>query len=313
MKFGKEIKAGLIALASIVGFVLMYQFTKGKNFWSSENTYYVKYQDVQGLAPSTPVSINGIRVGQVDKIQPVSDPQKGFYSIVTILVDDEFEFSDQTTAEIFKPDLMGKYEVKLNINYQGEMLKNGDYIQGKAETSMINELTSQVGPLKDQLQSVLKRVDSLSNNANKVFDERNRAEIKMLLGNLNRTTTAFEGLGKSTNALVSTNDKKIASLLNNADKTMNSANNAINEYGKLANELDVQKLNQTVASLDQTVKSLNTVMTSINNGEGSLGKLMKDENLYNNLEATTKNLNGLVEDLKENPKKYINISIFGKK
>lgn len=313
MKFGKEIKAGIIALASIVGFVLMYQFTKGKSFWSSDNTYYVKYQDVQGLEPSTPVSINGIRVGQVDKIQPVSDPQKGFYSIVTLLVDDEFQFSDQTTAEIFKPDLMGKNEVKLNINYQGKTLKDGDYIQGKAASSMMNELTSQVGPLKDQLQSVLKRVDSLSNNANKIFDEQNRAEIKMLLGNLNRTATAFEGLGKSTNALVTTNDKKIASLLNNADKTMSSANNAINEYGELANELDVQKLNQTVASLDQTVKSLNTVMTSINNGEGSLGKLMKDEKLYNNLEATTKNLNGLVEDLKENPKKYINISVFGKK
>ncbi len=313
MKFNKEIKAGFIAVVSIIGFVLMYQFTKGKNFWTTDNTFYVKYNDVQGLEPATPVTISGIKVGQVDEIKPVSNAKEGFYSVVTLLVDDEFQFSDKTTAEIFKPDLMGKKEIKLNISYDGEILKDGSYILGKAEASMLGDISSQVVPVKDQLQNVLKRIDSLSNSANKIFDNQNRREIKMLLTNLNRATATFDGLGRNTNALVNANDKKIEAILNNADKTMYSANDAIKKYGRLASDLDVQKLNQTIANLDKTVSSLNLVVADINKGQGSLGKLMKDEKLYNNLEATTSNLNELVADLKKNPKKYVNISVFGKK
>lgn len=313
MKNSKEIKAGVIALVSIVGFVLMYQFTKGRSLFTSENIYHVKYTDVQGLVPSTRVSINGIKVGQVTEVKPVSNPKEGFYSIVTISVDDQFKFSENSTAEIYKPDIMGNHQIRINISYDGKMLKDGDFMKGATETSLINNLSSQVEPVKNQLESVLKRVDSLSNNANRLLDDKNRAEVKMLLANLNKVANSFDGLAQNTSSIIKSNDAKISSVLSNADKTMVSVNNAFDKYGQVASDLDVQKLNETIASLDYTVKNLNTVIGAINSGEGSLGKLINDEKLYQNLEQTTSNLNVLVDDIKKNPKKYINISVFGKK
>jgi phospholipid/cholesterol/gamma-HCH transport system substrate-binding protein len=113
--------------------------------------------------------------------------------------------------------------------------------------------------------------------------------------------------------LVASNDPKIQKLLDNTDKTMVSANSAVDKYGKLAESIDTKKLNDAVANLDSSIGKLNTVITGIQNGEGSLGKLTKDEHLYQNLTQASENLNNLLIDLKANPKRYINISVFGKK
>jgi phospholipid/cholesterol/gamma-HCH transport system substrate-binding protein len=208
---------------------------------------------------------------------------------------------------------MAGKEMKINVVYDNNMAKTGDTLKGTNELSMMANLSSQVGPVKDQLQDALKRVDSLANNANKILDERNRAEIRALLINLNKTVAGFEAASKNVNSLVSNNDPKIQKLLDNTDKTMVSANTAVDKYGKLAESIDTKKLNDAVANLDNSIGKLNTVITGIQNGEGSLGKLTKDEHLYQNLSQASENLNNLLIDLKANPKRYINISVFGKK
>lgn len=313
MKYNKEIKAGLIAVLSIVGFVILFQFMKGKSLFSTENVYYSQLDDVAGLASSSPVSINGLKVGQVDEIKPITkkDGKLGF--VVKVRVKNEFVFSKLSTLEIFEPGMMSGKEVKISLVYGGEMAKNGDTLKGSNELSMIANLSSQVAPVKDQLQNALKRVDSLTNNANKILDEKNRAEIRALLINLNRTVSGFETTSKQVNQMLANNDPKMQKLLVTADKTMATANDAVGKYGKLADDIDAKKLNQTVSDLDASIMKLNSVITGIQNGEGSLGKLAKDEQLYQNLNQASANLNNLLLDLKTNPKRYINISVFGKK
>jgi phospholipid/cholesterol/gamma-HCH transport system substrate-binding protein len=313
VKYNKEIKAGLIAVLSIVGFVILFQFMKGKSLFSTENVYYSQLDDVAGLASSSPVSINGLKVGQVDEIKPITkkDGKLGF--VVKVRVKNEFVFSKLSTLEIFEPGMMSGKEVKISLVYGGEMAKNGDTLKGSNELSMIANLSSQVAPVKDQLQNALKRVDSLTNNANKILDEKNRAEIRALLINLNRTVSGFETTSKQVNQMLANNDPKMQKLLVTADKTMATANDAVGKYGKLADDIDAKKLNQTVSDLDASIMKLNSVITGIQNGEGSLGKLAKDEQLYQNLNQASANLNNLLLDLKTNPKRYINISVFGKK
>ena len=313
MKYSKEIKAGLIAVLSIVGFVILFQFMKGKSLFSTENVYYSQLDDVAGLASSSPVSINGLKVGQVDEIKPITkkDGKLGF--VVKVRVKNEFVFSKLSTLEIFEPGMMSGKEVKISLVYGGEMAKNGDTLKGSNELSMIANLSSQVAPVKDQLQNALKRVDSLTNNANKILDEKNRAEIRALLINLNRTVAGFETTSKQVNQMLANNDPKMQKLLVTAYKTMATANDAVGKYGKLADDIDAKKLNQTVSDLDASIVKLNSVITGIQNGEGSLGKLAKDEQLYQNLNQASANLNNLLLDLKTNPKRYINISVFGKK
>ncbi|MCS3867220.1 phospholipid/cholesterol/gamma-HCH transport system substrate-binding protein [Chryseobacterium ginsenosidimutans] len=312
MKFSKEIKAGVIALLAIIGFVVLFQFMKGRSLFTTDNIFYAQYENVEGLAQSSPVSINGLKVGQVDKIIPRTAKDGKIDFLVKITVDNNFEFSRNSTLEIFEPSLMGGKEMRINLMYGGQTAKDGDTLKGAFKLGTLGSLSSQVGPVKDQLQTVLHRVDSLMTNANQLVDSQNRQEIKLLLANLNKTVAALQTTAGSVNSLVGHNDPKLQKVLDDASVTMQTGKVTLDKYGNLAESIDTKKLNATIANLDATVGQLNNVVSGIDRGEGSLGKIMKDDQLYNNLNAASNNLNALIEDLKANPKKYVNFSVFGK-
>ena len=312
MKFTKEIKAGLIALLAIIGFVFLFQFMKGKSLFTTDNIFFAKFDNVEGLAASNPVSINGLKVGQVDKIIPITEKDGKIHFVVKVIIDDNYEFSKKSTLEIFEPGLMSGKEMRINLAYGQPMAKDGDTLAGAFQLSMMNNISSQVGPVKDQLQVVLKRVDSLIVNAKSITDAENQAAIRSLLLNLNRTVTSLEGTSRSANSLMANNDPRVQKMLDNANLATISAKTAIDKYGKVAEEVDVKKLNNTIDKLSLTADKLNSVISGIQNGEGSLGKITKDEELYRNLNESSQNLNKLILDLKENPKRYLNFSVFGK-
>ncbi len=149
-------------------------------------------------------------------------------------------------------------------------------------------------------------------NANLLVDAQNRAEVKALLSNLNKTVGALQTTAGNVNNLVGHNDPKLQKVLDDASLTMQSGKVTLDKYGNLAQSIDTKQLNATIANLDATVGKLNQVVGGIDRGEGSLGKLMKDEQLYNNLNTASSNLNSLIEDMKAHPKRYINFSVFGK-
>ncbi|PWN66908.1 MCE family protein [Chryseobacterium phosphatilyticum] len=312
MKFSKELKAGVIALLAVVGFVVLFQFMKGKSLFTTDNIFYAKYDNVEGLAQSSAVSINGLKVGQVDKIIPQTAKDGKISFVVKITVDNKFEFSKNSTLEIFEPGLMSGKEMRVNLTYGGVTAKDGDTLKGAFKLGTLGSLSSQVGPVKDQLQVVLHRVDSLMANANLLVDAQNRAEVKALLSNLNKTVGALQTTAGNVNNLVGHNDPKLQKVLDDASLTMQSGKVTLDKYGNLAQSIDTKQLNATIANLDATVGKLNQVIGGIDKGEGSLGKLMKDEQLYNNLNSASSNLNSLIEDMKANPKRYINFSVFGK-
>jgi phospholipid/cholesterol/gamma-HCH transport system substrate-binding protein len=312
VKFSKELKAGVITLLAIVGFVVLFQFMKGKSLFTTDNIFYAKYDNVEGLAQSSAVSINGLKVGQVDKIIPLTSKDGKINFVVKITVDNKFEFSKNSSLEIFEPGLMSGKEMRVNLAYGGATAKDGDTLKGAFKLGTLGSLSSQVGPVKDQLQVVLHRVDSLMANANLLVDAQNRAEIKALLSNLNKTVGALQTTAGSVNSLVGHNDPKLQKVLDDASLTMQSGKVTLDKYGNLAQSIDTKQLNATIANLDATVGKLNQVIGGIDKGEGSLGKLMKDDQLYNNLNSASSNLNTLIEDMKANPKRYINFSVFGK-
>ena len=311
MKLSKELKAGLIAIFAIISFVILYQFMKGKNLFTTDNVFYAKYDNVEGLEVSNPVSINGLKVGEVDEIKTMTKGGKLDF-VVKLTIDDTFEFSKNSTVEIFEPGLMSGKEMKINLFYGGATAKDGDTLKGNYRLSMLNSLSSQVKPVKDQLSGVLLKLDSTLASTNKIVDEQNRREIKLLLANLNQTVAAFKGTADQTNRILASNENGLHEAIGNANKMLLTANANVEKYGKVAEKVDVDKLNLTIDEFSKTATKINNVISGIQNGEGSLGKLTKDDELYNNLTRTADNLNKLVEDLKANPKRYVNFSVFGK-
>ncbi|WP_407401449.1 MlaD family protein [Chryseobacterium sp.] len=312
MKFSKELKAGLIAILAVIGFVVLFQFMKGRSLFTTDNIFYAKFDNVEGLAQSSAVSINGLKVGQVDKILPMRTSDGRIHFVVKVTVDNEFEFSKDSNLEIFEPGLMSGKEMRVNLVYTGAAAKDGDTLKGAFKLGMMSSLSNQVGPVKDQLQTVLYRVDSLMASANQVVNAQNREEIRLLLANLNKTVGALQTTAGNVNSLVGHNDPKLQNVLDNASATMKTGQVTLDKFGNVAESIDTKKLNATIASLDNTVGKLNQVIGGIENGQGSMGKLLKDEQLYNNLNSASNNINSLIEDMKANPKRYINFSVFGK-
>ncbi|WP_282629295.1 MlaD family protein [Empedobacter sedimenti] len=319
MKLSKELKIGIITIITLIGFFMLFNFLKGQNIFSSGRLFTVKFENVNGLAPSKPVSINGLRVGQVKEIK-IIDTAKPIYFEVVISVEKNIQFSKQTVAEIYEPGIMSGPEIRLLLDYGPDVAKDGDFLPGRIAGGMLDGFTKQLTPTQAKLDSVLLSFNQTLGSVNNVLDPSTQQDIKLMLRNLNHTIDSFDktaqsltATSNSANNLIKTNEKTLNTTLNNASATMASAKATVDKFGKTADKLNALELDQVIKNFENASKNLNTLLEDMNNGKGSLGKLAKDETLANELEATIKNMNELVSDLKKNPSRYVNISVFGKK
>jgi len=319
VKLSKELKIGIITIITLIGFFMLFNFLKGQNIFSSGRLFTVKFENVNGLAPSKPVSINGLRVGQVKEIK-IIDTAKPIYFEVVISVEKNIQFSKQTVAEIYEPGIMSGPEIRLLLDYGSDVAKDGDFLPGRIAGGMLDGFSKQLTPTQAKLDSVLLSFNQTLGSVNNVLDPSTQQEIKAMLRNLNRTVDSFDktaqsltATSNSANDLIKTNEKTLNTTLNNASATMASAKATVDKFGKTADKLNALELDQVIKNFENASKNLNTLLEDMNNGKGSLGKLAKDETLANELEATIKNMNELVSDLKKNPSRYVNISVFGKK
>lgn len=312
MKLSKELKAGIIVIIAIAAFVVLFQFMKGKNIFSSDNVFYVEYDDVDGLNRSSPVSINGLKVGKVDDITPITSKDGHIRFVVRANIDKQFQFSKESLVEIYAPGLMQDKALRIDLVYTGPQAKNGDTLRGILKPSALAKVTDQLGPVSERLTSVLARVDTLAISTNQLLDVQNRMEIRRLLNNLNETSSAFRITAEQSTKFLNSNQERLNNVLDNTNKTMLSANKAVQSYGKVADEIDIKKLNDMIGKLDVASSNLNQVIAGMQNGKGSLGKLMNDDELYMNLNHSAKSLEDLILDLKAHPNRYVNFSVFGK-
>lgn len=243
MKFSKEIKAGLIAVLAIASFVVFFQFLKGKNVFTTDNFFYVKYDNVDGLERSNAVLINGLKVGLVDDIIPITDEKGRISFIVKISVENKYAFSKNSLVEIFEPSLMGGKQLKINLVYDQLTAKDGDTLKGDFKPSPIGAIASEMTP---KVASVLAKMDSTLAHTSKLLDEQNRREIKELLQNLNQTVAAFKITAEQTNRMLAGTEPKINNLLNNTNQTMASAQKTLDKFGNVAEGIDTQKDRKSV-------------------------------------------------------------------
>jgi phospholipid/cholesterol/gamma-HCH transport system substrate-binding protein len=312
MRITKEVKTGFVVIVTLVAFYTLYNFLKGKNLFSSGETYYIKYENVSGLTPSKPVTVNGLKIGRIEEINIIDDKTPISF-VVAIKLDRHIDFTLNTKAEIWEPGLMSGPEIRLLLDYTGTKAESGDTLQGTIKSSMTDLLTKELGPTKNKLDSLLVTTNSTMGSVDKVLDEENRQTLKEVLKNLDATLVS---IGQTSQSLTRTSDganQLIAD--NNAQlkNTLASAEQAMAKFALVADKMNNLELEKIMTNFEQASAKLNATLNDINSGKGTMGALLNDRELYDNLTRTSKTLDELLYDLKENPNRYVQFSIFGKK
>ncbi|RYC51450.1 MlaD family protein [Flagellimonas olearia] len=304
MKLSREIKTGIIVLVGILAFIFGLSYLKSASLFENNKTFYAVYDNVGGLQPGTQVSINGFTVGNVNNIKFKDSSGK---LVVTFTVSNEFDFSGNSVAELYDTGIIGGKGIQINPVFDNAPLaKSGDTLTSNIKPGITELVQQKLTPLQMKVEGAVSNADSLLMNVNQILDDPTKKELKQTIVALHEMVNAFKGSADKLNGLLANNKEELDNSLKNVDKITTN-------FSKLSDSLANAGLAQTVSNFQVTVNRLNSVLEKIEKGEGSLGKLTQDEQLYKNLTDASKELDLLLQDFRLNPKRYVNVSVFGKK
>lgn len=304
MKISKEIKTAILVISSILLFIWGYSFLKGKDILEQYKTIFVLYDSVEGLPQSAMVTFNGLNIGKVEKITYEEDTHK---LKVQLQLKGSVKISKSSKAIIYEPGFIGGKQIMIVPDYTNEeMVENNDFLKGEEKPGLTGELSQKLIPLQQKMESVLTNVDDVLVQVNAILDDKTQKNIQLTFENFNLVLNEFIKTTQKINELIDSNQQKIDNSLSNFEKTTHN-------FEKISDTLAQAELGKTIKSLEKTLANANSILDGINKGEGSMGKLMKDDQLYKNMEGATKELELLLRDMKINPKRYVHFSLFGKK
>jgi phospholipid/cholesterol/gamma-HCH transport system substrate-binding protein len=307
MKISREFKTGFIAILVIALFIWGFNYLKGFNLFDPPSrTFYTEYNNVQGLSKASEVTINGLVVGQVIDISFSADPLKKGVLLVEFNVIGDFEFSKNSIAKIYSASLMGGKSLAIIPSFEGNPAVSGDFLKGEIESDIFSSFYDKINPLQSKVENVIVSADSLLVGLNQILDKRARREIKTSISDVNQIIDNFNNTSLAINEIIENNRLKLSKSMTNLEK-------ASNNFAKISDSISALELNKTLNKLQLTLNNVNDVMGKIESGDGSMALLLNDPQLYNNLKNASKELEELLRDVKEHPKRFVHFSIFGKK
>lgn len=303
----KELKTGIIAVIIIGISIWGFNFLKGQNLLDpGSRTFKVEYARIGGLSESSTVTINGLKVGKVDNIEFDTSLEKRGHLLVTFIIDNDFEFSKRSIVKIYSPNPLSGSNLAIIPNYEGDMAMSGDLLQGEMEESLFTSIGERLNPLQQKIESVIVRTDSLFGGLNKVLNDNTISGINTSIANLSATIVDIRKTIEAVNSMVSDNQE-------NLKITIENTRNITANFSKISENINAVDFKKIINKADEAVGNFNEMSKKINAGEGTLGQLLNDKRMYDNLEAATGELEQLLRDIKLNPKRYIHFSVFGKR
>ena len=294
MKLSYEIKTAVLILSGIILFIIGFSYLKSNDVFVADRIFYAVYDDVEGVSKGTPVTISGFNVGSVQDIKFYKNTSQ---LLLKFRVENDFNFSDQSVAQIYETGLIGGKALSVVPKYGQRLAKSGDTLQSSIAPGLTELVNDKLTPLQEKIESMVVSADSVLIGLNSVLNNEAKFEIQSSIKNFSSTVADLKNSAGTLDELLNTNKSQINNIISNVNQTSN----------------ELSDLSIIVKNLSQSSKSIDKIVNEISNGNGSLNKLIFDDELINSLDAASSNINLLLKDLRLNPKRYVHFSIFGKK
>tara|TARA_R110000796_G_scaffold252631_1_gene389314 strand:+ start:219834 stop:220799 length:966 start_codon:yes stop_codon:yes gene_type:complete len=304
LKISREIKTGIIVVGGILLFIMGFSYLKSSSLFDNSKTFFAVYDNVGGLQTGTPVSINGFSVGKVNDIKFKDNSGK---LLVTFSVANDFDFSKSSRAELYDTGIIGGKGIQIMPVFDGsQMAKSGDTLISSTKPGLTELVQQNLTPLQHKIEGAVSNADSLLININQVLDAKTKNDLRESISGLNTMVKTFQSSASALNGLLVDNKEEL-------DNSIKNIGTITENFSKLSDSIANSGLTKTMKNLESTVANLDAMLAKMEKGEGTLGKLMTDEELYTNLTNSTRELDLLLQDFRLNPKRYVNVSVFGKK
>jgi phospholipid/cholesterol/gamma-HCH transport system substrate-binding protein len=310
VKIKNETKVGVLASFAIALLIIGYNFLKGNSIFSRETVLFARYSQVDGLGVSKPVLINGFQIGRVDKLEL----QPNGTIIATLKINNKYDIPYNTIARLESTDLLGGKAIVMDLGNSTEYAKDGDTLNANVEKGLMEA----VQPVQKKAELIITKMDSILTSVNSILNPNFQKNVDKSFTSIASTLGALEATSKKVDALVGSESSKLSNILSNVEAiTVNFKNNGVKIDAILKNLNEVTdkaaalNFKTTIDNANKAVADLQEMVSGIKNGKGSLGQLLNDTKLSDNLNNASKNLDNLLIDLKANPKRYVHFSVFG--
>ncbi len=314
-KVSNEVRTGIIVAAALGVAWWGISFLKGNDIFSNKKKLYVVYSDVGGLAPSNPVALNGMKIGSVKNIELMKDSAQSI--LVTLFVSNKVRIPKNSVAQIGTPDLLSSRTVTILKGNSTAMADDGDTLFADVEKSLKDAVNAEVGPIKEKAESILSSFDSVLTVVRTVFDENTKTNLKNSFESISNSLNSLQNVTASLDTEMSrkgslqTTLKNLASITSNIQNNNDKIKEILDNFAAISDTLAKAKLAQTLMNTQKTLQQTADLFSKINKGEGTLGQLANNDSLYRNLNSTAYDLDQLMKDFKEHPKRYVHFSLIG--
>ena len=309
-----KIIIGIIFLSAIALLIFGINYLKGIDVFNPDNTFYAVYPNVNGLKVANSVTIDGYKVGQVRTISLKPD-----FSgvIVSFSIDKDYRIPDSSVAQIYSSDIMGTKAVRFILSQSENFLSDGDTLLGSTEKDLKEQVNAELLPLKRKTEDLISSFDSALAIIQNVFNEKTRKNLSLSFESIKKTVQYLEETSLAVDTLMTTQKGRLARIFSNIESI--SANlknnneeltNIINNFSTISDTLARIRFVTTMEKAEKTLEQTNLLVEKINAGEGTIGLLINNDTLYNHLEQSAKDLDYLLEDIRQNPKRYLHFSVF---
>ncbi|MEO8760550.1 MAG: MlaD family protein [Bacteroidia bacterium] len=319
MKLSKEVKTGIVVVVAIAIAIYGFNFLRGTDILSTSTNLYAVYDKTDGLIEANPVMVNGVKIGQVQRTKLITR-NNSYKVLVTMILTEKINIPKGSTAKLVSLDLLGSKGIDIQFATNTEYVKNNDTLLTDYEDDLKASLSKQFGPLQKKTEGLVSSIDSIVQVLHEVLNANVKQNLITSFDNIKKTLTSLEHAASGLDNLMTTEKSKVGvilskaeSLVSNLEKNNGKITNILTNFSTISDSLAKSNIKATIEHANMAIGQVNGLLDGISTGKGTVGKLLKNDSIYNNLNRASDDLDKLLVDLKEHPKRYVSISVFGKK